>query len=339
MQRHTRSLIASACAALSLLAAATPARAWDAKGHRLITMLALDHLKEGLPSFVREESFRATVGENAVEPDRWRAVRMGQIMNLNNPDHYLDIEDLEPHGLSLDTLPPLRYEYAAAIAIAREKAGENFKGRPINPSRDFAKTDRWPGFAPYSIAENYGKLVASFKTWRMLEKLNDPRRAHQVDACKASISVIMGVLSHYVGDVAQPLHTTMHHHGWLGENPENYTTDYGIHAYIDGKILDVHKLTYASLKDSAMPARELDANDPWKAIIEHLKRSHEQVEPIYKMKKSGDLERDAGKTLISDRLVDGGAMLAALYNAAWDASEPSEKDLENFVKYDGFEGE
>jgi hypothetical protein len=338
MQRNTRSLLAVVCAAASLFVAATPAQAWDAQGHRLITLLALDHLNAGLPAFVKDEAFRKTVAENAVEPDRWRAVRIGQLMNLNNPDHYLDIEDLEPHGLSLDTLPPLRYEYVAAVAIAKEKAGSEFKGRPINEARDFAKTDRWPGFAPYSIAENYGKLVASFKTWRMLEKLNEPARAHQVEACKASISVIMGVMSHYVGDVAQPLHTTMHHHGWIGENPENYTTDYGIHAYIDGKILDIHSLNYDALKGSAMPERAVDARDPWKDIIEHLKRSYAQVEPIYKMKKSGDLERDAGKALISERLVDGGAMLAALYNAAWEASEPTEKDLENFIKFDGFEG-
>ena len=39
----------------------------------------------------------------------------------------------------------------------------------------------------------------------------------------------MGVMGHYVGDCAQPLHTTKHHNGWVGENPHGYTTWPGLH--------------------------------------------------------------------------------------------------------------
>lgn len=327
--------LAAACGALLLCA--SPAGAWDAQGHRLITLLALDHLSGALPSFLHDSKTRATIAENATEPDRWRSVRLGALMNANNLDHYIDLEDLEAYGLSLETIPPMRYEFVSRLVEARVKAGDAFKGRPVNAARDVAKTDQWPGFVPYAVAENYGKLVATFKTLRTLEKLADPARNAEVEAAQASAAVIMGVLSHYVGDIAQPLHTTRHHHGWVGDNPGGYSTAPSIHAYIDGKVLDIHKLSYETMKGAELGAREVDGKDPWPAIVAHVSRSHDKVVPLYEMEKSGSLAKDEGKAMISERLADGAAMLAALYNAAWEAAEPSAQDVESFVKYDGLE--
>lgn len=331
----TRTLALLAAAGSLLLIPGPLAGAWDAQGHRLITFLALDHLSANAPLFLRDAQTRTSIAENSTEPDRWRAVRQGQLMNANNPDHYLDLEDLEAYGLTLQTIPTLRYEFVAQLAIAREKAGPDFKGRPINAARDFAKTDQWPGFVPYAVAENYGKLVATFKTLRILEKLADPARNPQVTASQGSAVVIMGQLSHFVGDIAQPLHTTRHHHGWVGDNPEGFTTAGTFHSYIDGVVLDLHTLSYDSLKDAHLQDRAVDGKDPWQAILAHIQRSHDEVVPLYKMQKSGELQQDAGKALITSRLEDGAAMLSSLYNAAWEAAEPTEKDIENFVKYDG----
>ena len=47
-------------------------------------------------------------------------------------------------------------------------------------------------------------------------------------------SYVMGVMGHYVGDATQPLHTTKHYNGWVGDNPEGYTTSRKIHSWIDG---------------------------------------------------------------------------------------------------------
>ena len=53
------------------------------------------------------------------------------------------------------------------------------------------------------------------------------------------------------------------------------------------------------------------------------------------MKKTGELEQDKGKAFITERLLDASAMLGALYASAWAASEPTQKDVDDFVKYDG----
>lgn len=330
----SRRLLGAAAAAAAL--AACPALAWDASGHRLITLIALDNLRGDAPAFLRDMHHRSAIAENSTEPDRWRSVRMGPLMNANNPDHYLDVEDLEAYGLTLQTLPLLRYEFVSQMVSAREKAGADFKGRPVTSSaRDIAKTDQWPGFAPYAVMENYAKLVSTFKLLRTIEKLDDPARAHQVAAAQASAVTIMGVMSHYVGDLAQPLHTTRHHHGWVGDNPNGYTTRYGIHSYIDGGVLEVHGLSYESMRGARVSERQVEGRDPWQAVLGHIQRSHDQVIPIYEMDKSGDLARDPGKEMITARLLDGASTLAALYNAAWESSEPSEDDVKNFLKYDG----
>ncbi|MCC6425417.1 MAG: hypothetical protein IT435_01220 [Phycisphaerales bacterium] len=334
--RAIRTAFTILAAGAAVLAPASPSHAWDAAGHRLITLLALDHLSPQMPEFLKQSDTRTRITENALEPDRWRSVRLGQLVHLNNPDHYLDVEDLEAYGLTLRDIAPLRYEFISQLVLARERAGENFKGRPINPARDTAKTDQWPGFAPYAAAENYGKLISSFKVLRILEKLADSSRQEQVLAERGNVVAIMGVLSHYVGDLAQPLHTTHHHHGWQGDNPEGFTTRYTFHSYIDGGVLDIHALTYESLKDAHVIDRPVETMNPWSAIIEHVERSHAEVVPLYQLDKSGELTKEPGKVLISGRLVDGASMLAALYNAAWQAAEPTEKDIENFQKYDGF---
>ncbi|MBL9002354.1 MAG: hypothetical protein JNK25_14580, partial [Phycisphaerae bacterium] len=295
----------AALVTLGVLVLAGPARAWDAHGHRLITLLALDRLALDLPEFLRDPQVRAMIAENSNEPDRWRSVRQGHLMHLNGPDHYLDVEDLGHYGLTLRDIPPLRYEFVSLMAITREKLGSEFKGRPINAARDIAKTAQWPGFVAHAIAENYGKLTASFKTLRILETLDDPDRDHQISAQRGNIAAIIGVLSHFVGDTAQPLHTTRHHHGWVGDNPGNYTTRYSFHAYIDGTILDIHKLDYEAMREdpphdaARLPrTRDVDPMNPWRAILDHVQRSHEQVVPLYELEKSGELVGDPGRELI-----------------------------------------
>ena len=69
-------------------------------------------------------------------------------------------------------------------------------------------------------------------------------------------------------------------------------------ATIDGQVLDIHNLTYQTLKDSSLEKRTLDPQDPWTAILDHIERSHDQVTPLYVLEKSGDLAKDPGKQLI-----------------------------------------
>lgn len=306
--------------------------AWDAHGHRTITYLAIDGLPPDMPSWLREARYAARIADQSNEPDRWRGTRRPAIRHEANPEHYINAEDLEYFGLTLESLPRLRYEYFRAMAIARHEHPGRFP--PYDPSSDEDKTREWPGFLPHAIAEHHAKLQASFNSMRILEILNDPARSHELEQARSNVIYHMGVLSHFVGDAAQPLHTTRHHHGWVGENPRGYTTDYGIHAYIDGRILRIHSLDYASLRPR-MNYIAVDAQDPWPEILAFIRRSLDEVEPLYAMRKDGSLEQAPGRAFIADRLCDGAAMLSALYRAAWESSEPTEQDVAAFVRFAG----
>ena len=316
----------------------SPALAWDAHGHRTITRLAIDGFVTNagaaapLPDWLTAESARAMVAYQSSEADRYRGTRSNYLGHENNPDHFLDVEDLTTFGLTLSTMPPLRYQYVAAMAVARHVHPDEHK--PHNPRLNPTGDQEWPGFVAHAIAEHHAKLTSAFKSVRTLETLNDPARAHQLEMARANVLVHMGHLSHFVGDSAQPLHTTRHHHGWVGDNPNGYTTDRGIHAFIDGTILTIHGLSYDSLKDAAKFETRVDAGDPWRDILTYIQRSHDLVEPLYMLHKSGQLPQDPGKPFIAERLLDASSMLAALYTSAWNASTPTDKDVNDFVFYD-----
>src|SRR5262245_33614586 len=97
--------------------AAAPALAWNQHGHRTIARLALDGLPTEMPSFLRDPEVVARIAEQACEPDRWRGTKRLVIGHELLPEHYLDVEDLEPFGLTLDNIPRLRHEYMRVMIL------------------------------------------------------------------------------------------------------------------------------------------------------------------------------------------------------------------------------
>lgn len=330
------SLRAAACAgAVTGLAAA--ASAWNAHGHRVITILAIEGLPPSMPAWIREEPIRAMIAEQSAEPDRWRGTRTPPMGHENGPDHFIDVELLAQFGLTLDTLPRYRYDYVKAMAIAKHEHPDRVRVYDI--SADDQRQYEWPGFAPYAITEHYAKVQASFNTLRVIEGLAaaDPLKAESLETrikiAKGNIVYHMGMLSHFVGDMCQPLHATEHHHGWVGDNPHGYTTDRGFHAYIDASILDIHRLDAPALRDGMTYNATVNASDPWDATIAYIGRGFQQVEPLYILNKTGELATEPGKALIAGQLRDGAAMLSALYAAAWEASEPSDRQVADYLRF------
>jgi hypothetical protein len=304
--------------------------AWNAHGHRTITLLAVDGLKPETPAWLKDPAISARIAEQSTEPDRWRGTRRPSINHDANTEHYIDCEDLEQFGLSLPNIPRLRYEYVKAMVTARIERADP----PYDASRDQDHAKEWPGFLPYAIDEHYDKLRSSFNTLRVLEAVNDPARAAARAQARENVIYEMGILSHLVGDATQPLHTTRHHHGWVGPNPNGFTTDNGFHAYIDAKILEIHGFNHDSLAPRVKYDREINASEPWRDFIELIDRSFDKVEPLYVLQRDHTLEKEAGKEFIADCLCDAASTLAALYNGAWEMSKPSDSEISNFAKYD-----
>jgi hypothetical protein len=314
-----------------LILAAAPAFGWGARGHRLVTQLALDGLAPDMPAWLHDPAIISRIAEQSNEPDRWRGTHKPVINHDANTGHYIDAEDLAQYGLKLTELPRLHDDYVKAIVKARIEHPD--KVEPYDDAKDPNHTKEFPGFLPYAMDEHFAKLQSSFNTLRAVEAAGDQARPGALEQAKENVIYEMGILSHYVGDAAQPLHTTRHHHGWAGDNPGGYTKDNGFHAYIDTKILELHGLTYEGLRAGIKFDRHVDARDPWTDMLAHIQRSFDAVEPLYKLQKSGELTKDPGKAFITERLTDGATMLAALYNAAWEAAKPSPGEISNYIKY------
>jgi len=303
-----------------VLAVATtvPAWGWDEDGHAIITYVACDALPADMPAWIKTPQVRSRLVYLSSEPDRWRGQHSHVLNHINNPDHYIDAEKLVPFGLTLKTLPPFRRQFVDLLATQRALHPKKFK--PRNAKKDLDYTALTPGLLPYRIAELQWKIAACWTQLNTYEKYPDRVSQSMIRNARKNIIYNMGIVSHYIGDGSQPLHLTIHHHGWVGPNPKGYTTDHNFHGYIDDGILRHHHITYDELKGRAKPARKVSPQQPWPDILGYLWETFEQVEPLYAMQKSGNLDGPEGKRFIENRLLTGGSMLAGVWEAAYRGS-------------------
>lgn len=297
---------------------ATPADAWDDKGHVTVTRLAHQALPPALPQWLRTPAVRTRLEYLASEPDRWRGQHNNTLDHVNSPDHYIDEELLRPYGLSIKTLPPFEREFTDLMAARRTANPEDFKTYDRKRDRNYTRLS--PGMLPYRIAELHWKITASWTTLKTYEAHRHLVTDDMIQNARQNIVFYMGLISHYVGDGAQPLHTTQHHNGWSGPNPKGYTTDRGFHRFIDGGILNQCGITPDSLLRRARPPATIPEADPWKALCAYLYETHQLAEPLYALEKSGGLYKAQGKEFIEDRLLTAGAMLAGLWAGAHDGA-------------------
>jgi hypothetical protein len=314
-----------------VLLSATTVRAWDYEGHRIVNQLALASLPADFPAFVREPAAAERVAFLAGEPDRWRNVPDLPLAHYNGMDHYCDLEEIPDAGLSYATLPSLRYEFAAQFAAGRAAHPDKFP--PVDPAKNADGSRDWCGFAPWAITEYYGKLKSEFSYLKVFEELGTP---DEVANAKANVLYVMGVMGHYVGDCAQPLHATIHHHGWVGPNPHNYTTWSGIHGWIDGGFIAKAGIKAPDLVSRVTPAQPItlaalpDRRDPmFVAVVNYLLETAKQVEPLYQLEAAGKLSHakedpasPEGKAFIEGQLIKGGNMLGAIWVTAWKSAVP-----------------
>jgi hypothetical protein len=323
-------------------ALATNIFAWDYEGHHAVNELALAALPKNFPAFVLTPEAKTRIAFLAGEADRWRNeknVKNGTGLALGHagePDHYLDLEDIKLYDLTPATLPPLRYDFVADIAKAREHHPERFPA--IDPAKDSDHTRELSGFLPWAMTEYYEKLQSGFSTLAALE--NSGGTPAEIENAKQNIIYVMGVMGHFVGDASQPLHTTMHHHGWatnLVANPNRYTTSFKFHGWIDGGFfaatggIDVQKLS-----PRIHPAEKLAAaaapNGIFETAVNFIVAQNKLVEPLYILDREGKLSNKEnrgaeGRAFLETQLVKSGQLLGDLWFTAW-ATAPEDTFLE-----------
>src|SRR4051812_44103375 len=93
--------------------------AWDYEGHRLVNQLALASLPADFPAFARTAQAQERVAFLSGEPDRWRNSPDLPFKHAANPDHFFDIEELEPYHLTTNSISHFRYEFLQQAAVLR----------------------------------------------------------------------------------------------------------------------------------------------------------------------------------------------------------------------------
>lgn len=319
--------LAAACALQS-----TPALAWDYEGHRVVNEVALASLPADFPAFVKEPLNAERIAWLCTEPDRWRSSPDLPTRHLNAVDHYINLEQLPRAGLTPETISSFRYEFALQFAAARVSHREQFPESEAGKDPDH--TRGWIGFLPWTITEYFGKLRGDFARLKVLEdeKLGT---AAEIAQTKASICELMGIMGHYVGDGSQPLHTTDHHNGWVGDNPHGYTTSKGFHSWIDSGFINRAGITSADVgsrikpvEPFALPAPVNERDPMFAHVMNYLVAQHGFVEPLYQLDKQGALRSAVasssieGREFIVQRLLSGGEMLGRIWVTAWRTAAP-----------------
>ncbi len=323
-------------AVLILIAGSVAMLGWAAPGHRTIARLAVETMPSDTPAWIRGEAAMQMAAYGANEPDRYRSNRAPTMSHENNADHYMDIELLADHGLTLRTLPRLRYQFVEVLVRTTPAAAPT----PTNANGEVMATvtptfsPEGVGMVPYAIAEHYAKLASSMNTARVIEAIKDPKLANILEQARANVRFEMGQLAHFVGDAGQPLHMTIHHHGWIGDNPDGFTTDKKFHSYIDGDIVELHTLNADAVRGFEKATPQLSSDGVWDATIGLMERSFAALRPLYEMEKSGELRGEKGRALIGERLADSASVLGAMYASAWRESAPTPKQIEDFKKFD-----
>ena len=137
----------------------------------------------------------------------------------------------------------------------------------------------------------------------------------------------------FVGDAAQPLHTTKHFNGWVGENPNGYTTSRRFHSKIDGGFFKATTAPKAAtlqkrLRPAALvkrPAARVDASGQFQAALNFILAQHRLVEPLYQLEKEKKLSVEtpaAGRAFMEGQLLKGSQMLGDLWFTAWKEAPP-----------------
>lgn len=305
---------------LAVLGPAVMAWAWGERGHTVVTEAALELLADDMPAFLKTESARAWMVHLSSEPDRWRNLKLPPMGHINKPEHYFDVDLLPLYGLTAQTLPKYRHDYIAAMVLYKARHPDKDYG--YNAARDREHSREWPGLAPYRICELYVQLKSSWRTLNTYQKYPEVAGEQTIDACRRNVIYLMGMMNHYVADTAQPLHTTKHHHGWVGENPKGYTTEHGFHGFIDTGIIEVAQIDHRALLKLKPAKRIIDDQRLFEEVMEHILESFREVEPIYELERQGAFQPELphfpeGVKFVQQRLRSAAVMLNALWESAY----------------------
>lgn len=273
-----------------LLLVAPFAHAWGNEGHRIINRLAASTLPTDAPDFLRSPDALNLIEYLGPEPDRWRSPAEPELVAAQAPEHFIDLEDAD----ALGALPHKRFDFLA-LAYAAHK----------DPTKI--------GLQPWEASEVWERLKAALREYRNLKAAG--KSTHEVEQAALFYA---GWLGHYVGDAAQPLHTSIQYNGWVGANPNSYTTEHKIHWLFEGTFVAAN-ITPEMVAPKMTAAHAVDG-DFFTNYITYLRNSNTYVEKVYQLEKAGGFTGKGSpdsREFTASRLAVGASMLRDLIYTAW----------------------
>ncbi|HEV8026365.1 MAG TPA: hypothetical protein VGP50_02985 [Stellaceae bacterium] len=306
---NSRVWIALACA-VALHAAPSPAWAWGATGHRLISRLAVETLPEEVPAFLRSADALWPIGELGREADRSKTAGAEHDAD-RDPGHRINpSDDQTAAGVALTPLTPTREAFDTAL---RAKGSDQYK----------------MGYLPYAIIEGWQQLKMDFAYWRVnalgerAGKSAEDREWFAKDKRLREMLTLrdLGYWSHFVADASMPLHVSIHYLGWGNfPNPQGYSTALTLHAHTEGDFV-AHHVSEEDMRATLRPYRDCGCSIEERAVA-HILASHAQLIPLYELDKRNafDGAHDEGREFVAERLAAAAAELRDMVVDAWRAS-------------------
>jgi hypothetical protein len=285
-----------AIASLLFALHAPHANAWGNDGHRMINRLAATSLPDSMPAFMRTESAFDELEYLGPEPDRWRSPAEPELSAEQAPEHFINLEPAD----ALGPLPHKRFDFEAKVFAANDR-----------PERI--------GLQLWQTTEVWERLKAAMRQYRVILAAHGDTRP-----VERAILFYAGWLGHYVGDGAQPLHTTIQYNGWTGANPNGYTTDHRIHSQFESAFVSAN-IHAPQVQAQMTPVKSVDG-DIFDAYIAFLRHTHTYVERVYQLEKDGGFNAEgtaASRDFTAERLAAGASMLRDMIYTAWlDSATP-----------------
>ncbi len=294
---------------IALVLAASPAFGWGRRAHSAINRAAVLGLPADGPAFLRKHIEWITY--LSVVPDSWRRPSEGFLKIYEDPNHGWFREQFT----FMTVAPRSRYEFIVDLYNEQQKLAKS------DPEAAKLTNVRWTGTLPYAAMEGYERLKAAFRTYHMIQTMDPPEYIGEwpeLTHVEMEIAFYMGWLGHYTGDGAQPLHVTIHHDGWQGPNPNNYTRDRNIHGLFESRFVELIELDLDDFADRIGAPKRLQ--DPFAAIVAHLDQAQSHVEQVYRLEKSGalaDKEHREARELVYQQVAAGARLLRDLTYTAW----------------------
>jgi hypothetical protein len=287
---------------LLLLLIAAPAFPWGDAGHAITNESATLALPTDMPHFFYQ-AFPQLIWM-ASDPDRWRNAG-ASLDDVNPPDHFIDYE-----YVATMQLPPQRYQFIDQLYASGTLRRNGISNTTI-------------GFLPWRTAEICDRLTNEWRQWRFSRPDTTERRAIEADIIHDA-----GLLSHFAGDAAQPLHASSNYNGWVMPNPKGYANDCAIHARFERDFV-----SRAISTSDVVPfiTRPQLRTDYFATDIAFIRASNALVERLYAIDRDGGFDTlrpinaDA-KQFTAERLAAGASLLRDLWWSTWiNSAKPSKR--------------